>query len=99
MDQTEFTVMTGDWGITANGNIPIGKNTWAEAPPVIDATKAEHTRILAALNKHKPVEQPYTRVEWRHEERGAQKLWDTLMAEIGGDEYCGQVENPTGAKV
>lgn len=47
------------------------------------ATIAEHARIMAAIEKCRPTDQPYTRRDWALEERGKRELWDKIMKALG----------------
>ena len=46
------------------------------------AVQAERTRILAALEAIKPMEQPYTRLQWSWEQKGAKDHHAKVLAAI-----------------
>lgn len=83
------------WVSTASPAMPPDAWSWGsitgasgesgESPKSIrqSATQAEHARILAILETCRPTEQPYSRIEWRWEEKGAQRLWDKIMKALG----------------
>jgi hypothetical protein len=47
------------------------------------ATAAERARIFAALEECRPTEQPYSRIQWRWEEKGRREQFDKMMKALG----------------
>jgi hypothetical protein len=64
-----------------------GRSILPPGPSIGDALTAareqgaqeERAKIMAKLETCRPTEQPYTRVQWRWEEKGKQELWNKLM--------------------
>ena len=57
------------------------------------ATKAEHARILAKLEECRPTEQPYSRIQWRWEEKGRREQFDKMMKAV--DQPTAWTKEPT----
>ena len=60
---------------------------WVITDPAIaaatyEATQAEHARIVAALEKIKPTDQPYSRKSWNDELIGERRMFDRMMKAI-----------------
>ncbi|HYF37587.1 MAG TPA: hypothetical protein VD994_19955 [Prosthecobacter sp.] len=64
---------------------------WVPPSAAIEAaTKAERDRILVKLETLRPTDQPYTRIEWRWEEKGARDLFAKIMKALGQEEKGGE---------
>jgi hypothetical protein len=52
------------------------------AMAVRTAVTEERLRVIALLNKIKPGEQPYSRKEWRDEQKGEMRMWERMVKAI-----------------